>query len=237
MAAAPTNSSTFPLFSSLPLELRDQIWRDALPDKIGPALYFYRKGCWCPRHLLQSDEEYDSTNDELNLNFEFRHDLLDVVQFEVPLFFVNREARNIALAWMSEHGIEIRAREDRRSPVFVCPFDPIRDVLYITLDKWDEFLREPDDRCFEPDLFEKLISVNSADVRRIAVPEALLRTEVAAALAEILVITILVSFLFRLKARSVSDLRKTHRIGISLNSKCYLLSSTRSRICSPRITI
>ena len=135
MAAAATNSSTFPLFSSLALELRNQIWRDALPNKVGPALYFYRKGCWCPRHLLQSDEEYDPKNHELNLNFEFRHDLLNVVQFKVPLFFVNREASNIALAWVREHGIEIRARENRQSPVFVCPFNPIRDVLYIALDK------------------------------------------------------------------------------------------------------
>jgi hypothetical protein len=196
MAAAATNSSTFPLFSSLAPELRDQIWRDALPDKVGPALYFYREGCWCPRYLLPSDEEYDPQDHDLNLNFEFRHDLLDVVQFEVPLFFVNREARDIALAWVREHGIEIRAREDRQSPVFVCPFNPIRDVLYIALDKWDEFLREPDDRGFQPDLVERLMTVKSADVPCIAVPEALFRNEVAAGLAEILVITILFSFFF-----------------------------------------
>lgn len=196
MAAAATNSSSFPLFSSLPLELRDQIWRDALPDEVGPALYFYRKGCWCPRRLLQSDEEYDPTNQELNLNFEFRHDLLDVVQFELPLFFVNREARNIALAWVREHGTEIRALEGRQSLVFVCPFNPIRDVLYIALDKWDDFLREPDDRCFQPDLLEQLISVKPADITRIAVSEALLRSEIAAPLAELLVTTVLFSFLF-----------------------------------------
>jgi len=196
MAAAATNSSTFPLFSSLALELRDQIWRDALPDKVGPALYFYRKGCWCPRYLSQSDEEYDPMDHELNLNFEFRHDLLDVVQFEVPLFFVNREARNIALAWVREHGIEMSAREDRQSPVFVCPFNPIRDVLYIALDKWDEFLREPDDRCFQPDILGQIITVKSADVTRIAVPEALLRGEVAAALADILVIPFSFFFFF-----------------------------------------
>jgi len=196
MAAAATNFSTFPLFSSLALELRDQIWRDALPNEVGPALYFYRKGCWCPRHLLQSDEEYDPENHEFNLNFEFRHDLLNVVQFKVPLFFVNREARNIALAWVREHGIEIRAREDRQSPVFVCPFNPIRDVLYIALDQWDEFLREPDDRCFQPDLLGPLINFKAADVTGIAVPEALLRSEVAAALADILVMTVLFSFFF-----------------------------------------
>ncbi len=178
MEAAATNSPTFPLFSSLSPELRNQIWRDALPDKVGPALYFYRKGCWCPRRLSKSDEGYDPENDELNLNFEFRHDLLDDVQIEVPLVFVNREARGIALAWTHEQGIEIRPREDGQYPLFVRPFDPMRDALYIALDRWDDFLCEPSDRLFQLDLFDQLIVV-STDLTRIAVPEALLRSEVA----------------------------------------------------------
>lgn len=179
MAPAATHSSTFPLFSSLPRELRDQIWRDALPDKVGPALYFYRKGCWCPRRLSTSDEEgFDHENDENNLNFEFRHDLLDDIQFEIPLVFVNREARGNALAWVREQGIEIRPREDRQYPVFVRPFDPMRDALYIALDKWDDFLCEPDDRQSQPDLFERLVDIKS-DLTCIAVPDALLRSEVA----------------------------------------------------------
>ena len=178
MSAAAINSSTFPLFSSLYPELRNQIWHDALPGKVGPALYFYRKGCWCPRRLSKSDEGYDPENDENNLNFEFRHDLLDDTQFEVPLVFVNREARSIALAWVREQGIEIRPREDGQHPVFVRPFDPSCDALYIALDKWDDFLCEPDDRRFQPDLFEQLVDIKP-DLTRIAVPEALLRSEVA----------------------------------------------------------
>ncbi|KAL9100780.1 MAG: hypothetical protein Q9187_009324 [Circinaria calcarea] len=39
---------------------------------------------------------------------------------------------------------------------------------------------------FQPDLFEKLLAVITADVTHIAVPEALFRSEVAAALAETL---------------------------------------------------
>ncbi|KAI4128809.1 MAG: hypothetical protein LQ347_004030 [Umbilicaria vellea] len=178
MAAAATNSSTFPLFLSLPQELRNQIWRDALPGKVGPALYFYRKGCWCPRRLSKSDEGYDTENDENNLNFEFRHDLLDDIQFEIPLGFVNAEARDISLAWVREQGIEIRPRKDRQYPVFVRPFDPMRDTLYVALDKWDDFLCEPDDRLSQPDLFEQLVDIKP-DVTRIAVPEVLLQSEVA----------------------------------------------------------
>ncbi|MCJ1365048.1 hypothetical protein MMC16_004167 [Acarospora aff. strigata] len=178
MAAAATSSSTFPLFSSLCPELRNQIWHDALPGKVGPALYFYRKGCWCPRRLSKSEEGYDPENDENNLNFEFRHSLLDDAQFEVPLAFVNREARGIALAWVREQGIKIRPGEDRQHHVFVRPFDPMRDALYIALDQWDDFLYEPENRQFQPDLIEHLVDTKP-DLTRIAVPEVLLRSEFA----------------------------------------------------------
>ncbi len=176
MAAVATNSSVFSLFSSLCPELRTQIWRDALPEGIGPALYSYKKGCWCPRRLIESDEGYDPNNDELNLNLEFRHDLLDNVQYDVPLVFVNREACGIALAWVRQQSIEIRPRKDRQHPVFVRPFDPTSDVLYVAFDKWDDFLTEQYDRQSEPDLFEKLVNIE-ANITYIAVPEALLRSE------------------------------------------------------------
>ena len=178
MAAPAINSSRFPLFSNLPPELRNQIWRDVLPNKVGPALFFYRKGCWCPRRLSESDEGYDRENDENNLNFEFCHDLLDDVQFEVTLVFVNCEARSIALAWVREHGIKIRCRKDRQYPVFVRPFNPMRDALYIELNKWTDFLCEPDDRRFQPDLYEQLLDIKT-DLTQIAVPEVLLQSEVA----------------------------------------------------------
>ncbi len=179
MAIAPAVSpSTFPLFSSFPAELRDQIWQESLPEKIRPALHFYKKGCWCPRRLSESDNAYDAENDENNLNFEFRHDLLDNAEFDVPLAFVNHEARAIALAWIREQGIEIRRRGDRQFPIFVRPFDPAHDALYVPLDKWDDFLREPDDRLFQPDLFEKRVDIEPR-ITRIAVSETLLRSEVA----------------------------------------------------------
>ena len=178
MAAAAIKSPTFPLFTSLPRELRDQIWRDALPDKVGPALSFYRTGCWCPRHLLEFDDGYDPENDENNLNFEFRHDLLDDIQFEIPLVHVNREARDLAFAWVHEQGIEIRPCKGRLYTVFVRPFDPMRDALYVALDRWDDFLCEPDDRLSLPDLFEQLVD-NKSDLTRIAVPVALLKSELA----------------------------------------------------------
>ena len=178
MAAAATNSATFPLFTSLPRELRDQIWRNALPNKVGPALSFYRKGCWCPRRLREFDDGYDPEDDENNLNFEFRHDLLDDIQFEIPLAYVNREARDLAFAWNLEQGIEIRPCKVRPYPFFVRPFDPTRDVLYVALDRWEDFLCEPDDRLFQPDVYEQLFNVKS-DLTLVALPVALLRSELA----------------------------------------------------------
>ncbi|KAI1084593.1 hypothetical protein F5B20DRAFT_212414 [Whalleya microplaca] len=182
MTSIAISSSTFHLFSALPPELRNQIWRYALPDKVGPALYFYRKGCWCPRRLTESDQGYHPEDDELNLNFDFRYDFLDDVQVEVPLAFVNREARGIALAWVREQGVEMRPRNNRSYPIFVRPLDPMRDALYITLDKWEDFIREPDERRFEPDLLNRLVDINPG-ITRIAISEALLQRE-GEALAE-----------------------------------------------------
>ncbi|KAI1446325.1 hypothetical protein F5Y02DRAFT_383784 [Annulohypoxylon stygium] len=171
-----SNSPTFSLFSSLPPELRDQIWHDALPGDFGPALFIYRKGYWRPRRLTESDEGYDASNDEHNLNFEFRYDLLDDAQFELSLAFVNHEARRVALAWVREQGIKTRARKDRPYPLFQRPFDPARDALYVPFEKWDEFRCEPDDRLWEPDLYGQLVSIET-EPTRIAIPEALFRKE------------------------------------------------------------
>lgn len=173
MAVTAVYPSTFTLFSGLPQELRDQIWRDALPDNVGPALFFYKKGCWCPGQLSESDKFYDPENEEQMLNFEFRHDLLDDAQFEIPLVFVNRESRAIALAWIREQGIEVRSGKNGQNPAFfVRAYDPTQDALYVSPDKWSNFLWEADDRRSEPDLCERDVNI-APDLARIAVPEAL----------------------------------------------------------------
>ncbi|KAI1455277.1 hypothetical protein F4805DRAFT_459840 [Annulohypoxylon moriforme] len=177
MTETETESSVFhPFFSNLPPELRDQIWHDALPSEFGPALFIYRKGFWRPRRLTESDEGFDPSNDEHNLNFEFRYDLLDDVQFELPLAFVNREARSIALEWVREQGIKMRPRGNKKYPLFQRPFDTARDALFVPLEKWDEFRCEPDDRLWEPDLYGQLVSIET-DPTRIAIPEALFGKE------------------------------------------------------------
>lgn len=71
------------------------------------------------------------------------------------------------------------------SPPSLCAL--LRDVLYIPEDKWDGFVSDPFDRRFEPDLLDQILSHHGARVGCIAMPEALLRSEVVPVLAEMLV--------------------------------------------------
>ncbi|KAB8207975.1 hypothetical protein BDV34DRAFT_211361 [Aspergillus parasiticus] len=88
-----------------------------------------------------------------------------------------------ALAWVREMGIEMRFHRDKQSFVFMRQLDLVRDVLYIPFDKVDEFIQEPLDRQFEPDLFARMVGWHP-NVKHIAVPEALLQSD-SAALREI----------------------------------------------------
>ncbi|KAI5919326.1 hypothetical protein F4810DRAFT_505711 [Camillea tinctor] len=171
--AAADRPSAFPLFSNLSPELRNQIWRDALPTTVGPSLCFYKKGLWRPRQLTASEERYDPENEEFNLVFEFRYDLLDAPQFEVPLALVNREARSIALPWLREHGVETRPREGGQDRFFLRPFNLERDALYVPAENWEEFVAEPLERPFEADLVGRHMDVVPY-ITRLAVPGVLL---------------------------------------------------------------
>ncbi|KAF2689014.1 hypothetical protein K458DRAFT_291837, partial [Lentithecium fluviatile CBS 122367] len=86
---------TFPS-PSLPTELRNQIRHDALSNEMEPAFAFYKTGCCQPRGA------------DPDLYVVFRHDLLDAPQIDMPLAFVNHEARGIALAWIREKGLVFR---------------------------------------------------------------------------------------------------------------------------------
>jgi hypothetical protein len=170
MATAAANTSIFHPFTRLISELRDLIWHAALPDEVGPVLYFYKPGGWTP---LSISPECVSPN----LHLEYHHDVLDAVQVEMPLFFVNREARYIALAWMQKHNIKMRVYGPKygqvQSPVFVRPFNPVHHALYITVDQWIGFNSEPYDQCSEPDMIKKNFCPHPAKVTSMVLPKAL----------------------------------------------------------------
>ncbi|KAK2595205.1 hypothetical protein QQS21_007058 [Conoideocrella luteorostrata] len=169
--------STFTLFPNLPPELRDLIWRHTLPPNIQQALYIYRRGCWQPRYLQEDEEDYSPDDPALNLNFEFHHALLKVVQFDIPAFSVNREAQSIASAWIKEHKLRIRCPMHSPSPIFVREFDPELDTLYVPHERWDEFVREPLDRQFDADLLHRNLSCPPPKFTRIAIDESILGNE------------------------------------------------------------
>lgn len=105
-----------------------------------------------PDVYKKSDEGWDP-NEDLNLELDFRHDLLDQVQVKKSLFFVNWEARGIASAWMRKKNIKIRFCEDKQCYIFIRLFNPMINVLYIAIDKINDFYIEPFDRMNEPDIY------------------------------------------------------------------------------------
>lgn len=162
------NSDTSPSFTCFPDlagELRNMIWREALPREPAPALVPFRPGCWAPE------------GDEPDLALRFDHRKLEPIRFDLALLLVNREARNIALAWMSERGFDVPPRESGRS-VCARPFDPASDALYIGPAHWDDFYREAIDRSFEPDMLGRAYGTES-DVRYIAMPESFVEEKMA----------------------------------------------------------
>ncbi|KAE8131638.1 hypothetical protein BDV38DRAFT_290010 [Aspergillus pseudotamarii] len=169
------DTAVFTLFPTLPPELRNQIWRDALPDKVRQALYFYKWGCWRSRRLIEDDEDYNHGNDQLNICYEFSHDLLDPMKIEMPLLFVNSEARGIALAWVKGQNLQRAFCEDGQTPIVIRPFDPAHDTLYISLDAWDSFSNEP---CEAVSGSEYYNCVPPA-FTRIAVPEAFFQYDIS----------------------------------------------------------
>ncbi|KAF7950085.1 hypothetical protein EAE96_007385 [Botrytis aclada] len=177
MTATTTSPSTFHHFSSLALELRTQIWEESLPSEFLLALYFYKRGCWQPRIFTESDPSYYDgvcehySTEDLNRNFEFRYDLLDNIHFQTPLLFVNHEARKITLTWARRHGIEICG--DPLFPRLSRPFNPVRDILYVSADQLDELFIEPHDRSSEEDMIDLTHGIFN-EVKRLAVPESML---------------------------------------------------------------
>lgn len=167
-----TTDPTFPIFSRLPPELRNRVWIEALPAKDPPALFIYKQDCWAPRWVYSHEEGYIPGED--NLYLEFRHEQLEPVEVDIPLAFVNREARSIAFTWAKDQGIGILVRHNGRNPTFTRRFQRTYDAMYIPYDKWHGAIQGPLDRIFQPDLMGQL-SRPGLGLTHMAIPEALLR--------------------------------------------------------------
>lgn len=169
------NPLQFPLFPCLPRELRDEIWRNALPQRLEPGLYFYKPRCWCSQRLTPLGENCDCTRHESPSNLKYCHDLLDNHEFEIALYFVNHEARAVTLAWARK--LKMQVRSNSQPATFVWPFTPNRDVMYCptaTHLDWQYLIGRLDMIHWEPGLFGEPTDVKLADVTSIAVPKVLI---------------------------------------------------------------
>ncbi|KAL6882469.1 hypothetical protein HDV57DRAFT_63980 [Trichoderma longibrachiatum] len=187
--ASPKERASFPRFSSLPPELRMQIWWESVPDLDGITLHNYQKGYWDPRNVPKAEsEEADAEGargtDEEPITFSFHHEKLNTVHVDVPLAFVNREARGVALAWAREEGLRLHFNEAKECPVFVHRFEPARDALFVGIDQWRPFCNEPHNRLAEPDL-SGLVVNNTTELTRLAVPHTTIWRDVTS-LADVL---------------------------------------------------
>ena len=145
-AATMSLSSGFPLFPSLPHELRDMIWQKALPEKLHSAIYFYRYGFWRCRMKQKGDrlvEHGISIDGKSFIPIESHDDFLDDIKYELPLAFVNHETRSIALEWAQETNLKTLLCRDATLPVFVRPFNSKIDALYVAAELWENFLEQP----------------------------------------------------------------------------------------------
>jgi hypothetical protein len=180
--AASTQSPEFHLFSSLPLELRLQIWRETLPDVNSNTLtlHSYKKGCWGLEQNLggagSNESAYAFTSTDLQFNF--RHEMLDDVQINVPIvFFVNHEARSAGLTWARQQGVKMHFNKERDCHVFILPFSPLRDALFINTNQWEEFCLEPAELLAQPGLCGQTV-ISNPEITEVALPHTALSAEV-----------------------------------------------------------
>ncbi|EFY90314.1 hypothetical protein J3459_006411 [Metarhizium acridum] len=145
-------ATTFHRFARLPAELRRQIYVEYLSPLDAPAVYLYNKNLVL-RYLDPEgeDERYAGISHEPR------------VQVKTPaLVHVNAEARAVTMSWARMHGISLGFRKETRGHVFSRPWDPARDALYVSREKWEEFCELPWD--------SQGVEEMAAKVRHLALP-------------------------------------------------------------------
>lgn len=102
------------------------------------------------------------------IDLEFDHTRLPQAHFSVPMFFVNSEARSVALGWMKQHNIQIRYYPEAEALLLVRAFDIYYDTLFVPVGQFNEFICEPSDRQFQPDLIYRNLGCPEPEVRKVA---------------------------------------------------------------------
>ncbi|KAL3470987.1 hypothetical protein BJX99DRAFT_33748 [Aspergillus californicus] len=154
----------------LPYELRHLIWFECLPHEHSSDLHPWRTGCWRPPG--SSPQDIANPGQPRN-NLTFCPGPIEVM---MPLLLVNHEARNVALKWLRQQGttMKIRFCEARQCHLFMRPFNPTSDVLYVAPDNFMDFYNEPEHIPNEGGRVVAGILTPSSNITRIAVPERLI---------------------------------------------------------------
>lgn len=125
---------------------------------------------------METDRDYrNPVGDDRNLVLKFFHERLGFTQQYISMAGVNSDARKIALGWAAEQGVEVRDNTDGEGPMFLRPFHPECDILYVSPRDWDDFIREPQMLPFELEIFTDQFYAMRTEVRRLAVSEASFR--------------------------------------------------------------
>lgn len=158
-------ATEFTLFPQLITELRLEIWRLALPAPFTRSLYPYKTGCWVVEDL---GLEPDSSGEDLYLKFDTS--LLDPLRVEIPLYTVNREARDVARKYIREQNLVPSPGSISGSEIwFLRFFDHRTDAMFLPNIDIDAFVAEPVDRAFEPDLVGRNYSIHQPTLPRLAI--------------------------------------------------------------------
>jgi hypothetical protein len=175
MATNSKPGTTFARFSDLPGELRNQIWRDALPSEIEPALFLYKLGLWGPFHFGEGEAYHNYENDNMNWYFQWHSNLLDTPHVDIPLLSVNREARSFALESIrkSSNRMGLHFKESGGRSYLTRPWSLYEDILYVPAGQIRQFGNDPHDRMRQPDMQDRYYSGGDAPIN-IAVPEEVL---------------------------------------------------------------
>ncbi|KAG6002527.1 hypothetical protein E4U21_002987 [Claviceps maximensis] len=185
---APT---TFPLFARLPIEIRHLIWREYLlshcqSDK--PTLYLYSKNFFL-QHLDPDfeDDRYNCISRTplvemdapllMHVNSDARNATLQWARASGMLQPGTRSETTTATSTTKTNTTKTNttktnttktnttkntSRKGKGSYVFTRDFDPARDILYVSRDKWDEFC----ELYFDGDGLEE----TAAQIQHLALP-------------------------------------------------------------------
>lgn len=132
--------------SKLPLEIRQAIWTECLPDPTSsPEIYFYNRGDFGPEPLPASD---DGTGREARLKVVIQYPVILHVCHESRHFAL--KSHRISFQWFQRQVTPLRGQPSFTHKLMPCrPYLPETDIFLITetdiSDLWDEADRRRND--------------------------------------------------------------------------------------------